>query len=208
MSGIFDIFLLYNFVRRLTTPFKDWDAYKKGVIDAEGRILIPKQDRNYEQGKTLSLFDVLVMNLKKLLLKVPGGSSRLATFGAALYLIREDVTPEITLDEFKQKLDEYIDIVKAEGLLLEDAPANATGASVAGLNDGIRFAGAKVFEVEHDKMWKSRFGKKKYDRYARYVGEDEVGDEIRQYARANPKEDIVLKDSKTGAMMFLRRNQP
>jgi hypothetical protein len=35
------------------------------------------------------MMDVLILNLKKLLAKLPFGSSRIGTFAAALYLIRE-----------------------------------------------------------------------------------------------------------------------
>jgi hypothetical protein len=70
------------------------------------------------------------------------------------------------------------------------------------------FAGHKVFEVDTDKWMKSRFGKNRYHRYSRYVGEDEGGEEIRQYGRGNKKADIILKDQATGAMTwFLRRKR-
>ena len=35
---------------------------------------------------------------------------------------------------------------------------------------------------------KSRFGKKKFERYKKYVGEDEVGEYIRMFARKKSKE--------------------
>ena len=49
---------------------------------------------------------------------------------------------------------------------------------------------------------KSRFGKK-FDRYKKYVGEDEVGEYIRMFARKNPKKPIILMDTSTGCMQFL-----
>ena len=51
---------------------------------------------------------------------------------------------------------------------------------------------------------KARFGKKKYAKYENYVGNDEVGEEIRQYGRANPSKPIIIKDSLTGAMLYLK----
>lgn len=70
------------------------------------------------------------------------------------------------------------------------------------------FAGAPVFEVDTDKWMKSRFGKNRYHRYSRYVGEDEKGEEIRQHGRSQRKDDIILKDQTTGAMTyFLRRKK-
>lgn len=86
---IVDLFLVYQFIRRLATPFEKWEAYKTGVIDEKGKILVKKKDRTDAQKKSWQIFDVMIANLKKLLAKVPGGSSRLASYVAALYLIRE-----------------------------------------------------------------------------------------------------------------------
>jgi len=70
------------------------------------------------------------------------------------------------------------------------------------------FAGSPVFEVDTDKWMKSRFGKNRYHRYSRYVGEDDAGEEIRQHGRNQRKDDIILKDQATGAMTyFLRRKK-
>jgi hypothetical protein len=70
------------------------------------------------------------------------------------------------------------------------------------------FAGSPVFEVDTDKWMKSRFGKNRYHRYSRYVGEDDKGEEIRQHGRTKRKDDIILKDQATGAMTyFLRRKK-
>lgn len=67
-----------------------------------------------------------------------------------------------------------------------------------------RFGGVDVFAVDPNIYMKSRFGKKKFDRYKKYVGEDEVGEYIRMFARKNPKAPIILMDTSTGCMQFLR----
>ena len=36
---IVDLFMVFQFVKRLATPFKEWDAYKLGIIDEDGKIL-------------------------------------------------------------------------------------------------------------------------------------------------------------------------
>jgi len=95
--------------------------------------------------------------------------------------------------------------------LKEDAPANATGAegsdpmSVKTPFKPREFAGAAVFDVDDDKMFASRLGKHPKHRYSRYIGEDEVGQNIRTYAKANPKKSIILRHGKSGAMIYLRR---
>lgn len=87
---ILDLYLVYQFIRRLTTPFIEWDAYKYGVIDKDGNILKNKSQRKTQEEKdSLKTYDVMILNLKRLLEKLPGGSSKLASYAAALWLIRE-----------------------------------------------------------------------------------------------------------------------
>ena len=44
-TGVVDIFLVYQFLRRLATPFEKWEAFKTGVIDKEGKVIIGKRER-------------------------------------------------------------------------------------------------------------------------------------------------------------------
>lgn len=97
-----DLFLIYSFVRRLVTPFTEWDAYKLGIIDERGNVLKKRKDlRRQEERKAFGVFDILVLNLKKLLEKLPAGQTRLASYAAALWLIREwkAFTPDTMLNE-------------------------------------------------------------------------------------------------------------
>lgn len=87
---VVDLFLVYQFIRKLTKPFKDWDAYKLDIIDDKGQVLIKRKEfKTVEQKKSFGIFDLMVLNLKKLLAKVPGGQSKLASYAAALWLIKE-----------------------------------------------------------------------------------------------------------------------
>ena len=88
-SGI-DTAVLFKIVRAIARPFTEWRAYKEGVIDERGNIIVPKKARTSEQYYSLTYFDIFVLNLKKLLQKIPGGNSKIATYAAALWLIRED----------------------------------------------------------------------------------------------------------------------
>ena len=86
---VVDLFLVYQFIRRLATPFNKWKAFEAGVIDKDGKVLVKKKDRDSKQKKAWGIFDRMIANLKKLLAKVPGGSSKLASYAAALFLIKE-----------------------------------------------------------------------------------------------------------------------
>ena len=112
---IVDLFLVYQFIRRLATPFNKWEAYKLGIIDKDGKVLIKSKDfTKAAQRKSWGVFDRMIANLKKLLAKVPGGSSRFASYAAALFLIKEykHFTDETTLTEelTDKQLDESIQL--------------------------------------------------------------------------------------------------
>lgn len=68
------------------------------------------------------------------------------------------------------------------------------------------FCGVDVFEVDHDTYVKCMDGKKPYDRWNKYVDiESETGKAIRDYAFKNHKNSIILKDSNTSGMIYLKR---
>lgn len=84
-----NLFMVYSFLRALTKPFVKWKAYQEGVIDKDGKVLIPPKERTPQQKKTFTAFDRLVWNIKNMLAKLPGGDKQIATYAAALYLIKE-----------------------------------------------------------------------------------------------------------------------
>jgi hypothetical protein len=92
---VVDLFLVYSFIRRLVTPFDQWEAYKLGIIDKDGTILIKRKDYvRKAQRDAFGIFDKLILNIKKLLAKLPGGGTRLGTYAAALWLVKEEARME------------------------------------------------------------------------------------------------------------------
>lgn len=87
---VVDLFLVFNFIKRLVTPFNKWAAYKEGIIDIKGNVILRRRDFTTKaQSKAFGVFDQLILNIKKLLAKLPGGQTRLASYAAALWLIKE-----------------------------------------------------------------------------------------------------------------------
>ena len=43
MGRAIDLFVTYRFLRLLTTPFEDTDAYKLGIIDEKGNRIMQKK---------------------------------------------------------------------------------------------------------------------------------------------------------------------
>lgn len=136
-----DLFLVYQFIRKLTKPFTEWPAYKLGIIDEKGKVLIPrKKFKTTEQKKAFTILDVMIANLKKLLEKLPGGSSQIASYAAALWLIKEwnmfqDDKPLLTEDVSDVIIEDSMENFK---MFLESVEEDVTVGSgqIAGLGVG------------------------------------------------------------------------
>lgn len=132
---VVDLFLVYQFLRRLATPFNEWDAYELGIIDERGNLLKKRRElRTVKEREAFGIFDLMITKIKRLIEKVPGGKSRIASYAAALYLIKEDwehmteEEMEASIEEYFNSLDESTDYkFELFAKMLEDAPANAMG---------------------------------------------------------------------------------
>ncbi len=126
-----DVFVLFTFIRRLVRPFKDWPAYKVGLIDDFGNYIVPAEKRTTEQNSSVSYLDKLIINLKKILAKIPGGATRIATFAAALYLLRENHAHpgKVLTEQFETNFDHYLS--EAYALFEEVASTNMSSGAVA-----------------------------------------------------------------------------
>ena len=212
MANLVDLYLVYRILRLFTTPFAEWDANKTGVIDDEGNIVVSQDKRTPAQNDSFTKFDLLILKLKRVLEKLPFGKAKLASYAAALFLLKEEKNiKEETLEE------QFLEYYNGKSYLTEDVPVNNVGGgNIAGANGDPpkptkvmmrRFANHDVFVVDGKKFNDARFGKKKYLKYEKYVGNDDVGNAIRTYGRKYPKKPIILQDELTGAMTFLRHGR-
>ena len=87
LSRAGDLLYTLRFLRLLTTDFKDTNAYKMGLIDENGNKI--KNPATSDEKSSYNAFHRLVFNIKKLMAKAPGGSSKIASYAAALFLIKE-----------------------------------------------------------------------------------------------------------------------
>ena len=244
MANLVDLYLVYRVLRQLTTPFENWDAYKTGVIDAEGNLIKKAYDRRTaEEQESFTKFDLLMLKLKKVLSVLPFGKTKLASYAAALFLIKEEKNlteenleerfmnycnkSELINEKWSQKYKRSIDCNNPKGFSQrahcqgkeknEDAPANNVGGgNIAGTQGDPprptkvmmrRFAQNDVFVVDQQRFNNARMGKKKFVKYEKYVGSDDVGNAIRDFGRKYPKKPIILQDEKTGSMIFLRHGR-
>ena len=125
MGRAIDLFVTYRFIRLLTTPFEKTDAYKLGVIDKDGnRMVDPKTKKAAElntidEKNSYTILHKLVFNIKKLFQKVPGLRTKVGTYAAALFLLKD--TFKESVDDpnmFEKEFMKYLN--EAEGIEFDD----------------------------------------------------------------------------------------
>jgi len=125
--AVMDIYMIYQFIRRLVTPFTEMPAYRAGIIDNQGRFLKKKAQFTPADNRACGYFDILVINLKRLIAKIPGGKSQLASYAAALLLTRTyesyQKNPTDTLFSLEEEFYKTYEEVQN---LSEDVPMNST----------------------------------------------------------------------------------
>jgi len=90
-NQVISVYVVYQILKKLTTPFNKTDAFRLKIIDASGNILRKRHTlRTVDERNSATLLDVMVWKLKKLLEKLPFGKTKLASYAAALWLISEN----------------------------------------------------------------------------------------------------------------------
>ena len=123
MSRGIDFLITYRVVKMLITPFEKTQAFKRGIIDKDGNVLIKyKKIKKVSDKKHYTLLHRFVFNLKRILKKV-GLGSRLGSFAVALaLLIKEDNSLALYKDAIEsgvimylKEQGEYENLLKEEG---------------------------------------------------------------------------------------------
>ena len=153
-SPAIDAFITFRFLKLLVTPFNKTEAYRLGIIDERGKVLRKyKSLERMEERQAYTILHRLVFNVKKLIEKVPGGKSRLASYAAALFLIKEHVREYQDSDgQLVEK--EFYKLVQDVGVDEDDKVIGKKGDIVNVYSDQApqdTVMGQDVFEVIHDK---------------------------------------------------------
>jgi len=122
MGRAVDLFVTYRFLKLLTTPFEKTDAFKLGVIDKDGhRIKLPKSTKpaveltTSELKNSYTILHKLIFNIKKLFSKVPGLRTKVGTYAAALFLLKDTFKEHVEdPDMFEKEFMKYLKENKIE----------------------------------------------------------------------------------------------
>ena len=126
MGRAIDLFVTYRFLKLLTTPFEKQDAFKLGIIDKDGnRIRQPKSTKpavelaTSELKNSYTILHKLVFNVKKLFNKVPGLRTKVGTYAAALFLLKD--TSKESVDDPDVFEKEFMKYLKEEGIEMDNS---------------------------------------------------------------------------------------
>ena len=130
MGRAIDLFVTYRFLKILTTPFDKQDAYKLGIIDKDGNrvmgkpikgIKVSKPDplKTPEEKAAYTILHKLIFNIKKLFNKVPGLKTKVGTYAAALYLLKDTFKESVDDPDVFEK--EFMKYLKEQGLEIDDS---------------------------------------------------------------------------------------
>ena len=124
MGRAVDLFVTYRFLKLLTTPFNKTDAFKFGIIDKDGNR-IKNEDGSVEVLRTpdekgaYTILHKLIFNIKKLFAKVPGLRTKVGTYAAALFLLKDTFKEHVEDPDVFEK--EFMKYLKEEGYELDDS---------------------------------------------------------------------------------------
>ncbi len=110
-----DFFYSLRFLRLLTMPYEKTSAFKEGIIDKDGKKL--KKPQTPSEKAAYNTFHKLVFNIRRLIAKAPGGSSAIAKYATALFLIKDHL--QISDKSLSKVLKEITDIDFMEAKLHE-----------------------------------------------------------------------------------------
>ena len=110
IAGAANLYFIYKFIRILTTPFSETDAFKLGIVDENGKILKKHRKlKTQEEKDAYTLMHRLVWKLKRLMEKIPFGKTRLASYAAALWLIKENKDHNISEEELQESFLSFLE---------------------------------------------------------------------------------------------------
>ena len=122
MGRAVDLFVTYRFIKLLTTPFNKTDAYKYGIIDDKGNRIREDNSTRVKVELTTStlknsytILHKLVFNIKKIFSKLPLLKSKIGTYAAALFLLKDTFKEHVEdPDMFEKEFMKYLKENKIE----------------------------------------------------------------------------------------------
>ena len=115
ITGGLNLIFLYKVIKKFITPFDKTEAFKLGIIDERGKILKKKSTlKGSKEKDAYTMMDRFVWKLKRLLEKIPFGKSRLASYAAALWFLKEEHNFSKYDDDEKMLEESFMSFLETE----------------------------------------------------------------------------------------------
>jgi len=134
MGRAIDLFVTYRFVKLLTTPFEKTDAFKMGIIDKDGNRT-DKKLYKIDERNAYTVLHKLVFNIKKIFAKVPGLRTKVGTYAAALFLLKDTFKEHVEDPKMFEK--EFLKYLEENNIELDDTIAEEVTLDNGKLSKGI-----------------------------------------------------------------------
>ena len=124
MGRAIDLFVTYRFIKLLVTPFEKTEAFKLCIIDEKGKRELepgtnkPTTLRTIEERNAYTVLHKLVFNIKKIFSKVPGLRTKLGTYAAALFLLKDTFKESVDDPDVFEK--EFMKYLKEQGYEIDN----------------------------------------------------------------------------------------
>jgi len=90
-ESVVDTYLVYKIITILTDDWDEQEAFKLGIIDAKGKVLIKSKALKTKKEKdAYTILHRFVFNLKRLIEKIPGGKTKIGSYAAAAVLLLKE----------------------------------------------------------------------------------------------------------------------
>jgi len=119
MGRAIDLFVTYRFIKLLVTPFEKQEAFKLGIIDKDGNRNKNKSLDKIDEKNAYTSLHKLVYNIKKIFGKVPGLRTKLGTYAAALFLLKDTFKEHVEDPDVFEK--EFMKYLKEQNLEIDDS---------------------------------------------------------------------------------------
>jgi hypothetical protein len=147
MGRAIDLFVTYRFIRLLTTAFEKSDAFKMGIIDKDGNRTDKKLETSAEKN-AYTVLHKLVFNIKKIFGKVPGLRTKIGTYAAAIFLLKDTFKEHVEDPQVFEK--EFMKFIKENNIELDDTIVEEVTLDNGKLGKGIYKLTQDVIATEED----------------------------------------------------------
>lgn len=147
--GIINTLVVFKIIKMLVTKFKDFDAFKLGLIDKNGNRIKSKPIATSDDKEAMSMLHRLVFNLKRIIQKVPFGKTAFASYAIALALLKEHLN--LNADQMEELCEKFYRHLKDENILEPEMLSEAH--KVGSLELGETYNLRRQLKQNFDKDW-------------------------------------------------------